>query len=299
MKRQSISVVMPTYNSARFIAEAIDSILGQTVVPDQIIVVDDGSSDDTRQVVSRYTDARIEYIWQPNGGVSSARNAALDAARGDFVTFLDADDRWRPTFVEKLHDLLAADPEAVCAFSNFVRFEHATGKVLRDQFSYYPELLRPAGRIHKDDAFSTLVSMGEIPAFPVVMMYRRAMIESLRFDKDLRVCEDMHFALRAFLRGSVMYTDEVLCDVRRHDSNASQDVGEMAAHKLNALRALQDQVIGHHRDAYHDRLVKAHIDAALYRLRTGLRCYREALRIPGSKGRKLKGLVRMILAPLS
>jgi glycosyltransferase involved in cell wall biosynthesis len=307
----SVSVIVPSYNCGRFIAEAIDSILGQTVAPEQIVIVDDGSTDDTEQVVRRYTDPRIEYIKQQNGGVASARNAGLNAARCELVTFLDADDRWRPTFIETMQAFLAQEPTAACVFCNFVRFRHATGEMLPDQFQYYPELRRPTllrhapnafGRIPKEMAFRALVACSEIPAYTQVMMFRRALIETTRFETSLVLGEDTNFALKAFMQGGVIFTDEVLAEVRRHDTNATLDHGEMAIHKLNGLKALAPHVTRSvDLVAYHDRLIKAHIDAALYQIkrgnvRAGLRTYRDGLQIPGSRMRKLKGSVRLALA---
>lgn len=309
MSRQTVSVIVPTYNCGRFIGQAIDSILDQTQPPEQIIIVDDGSTDDTEQVVRRYSNHRIEYIKQANAGVSAARNAGLDAAIGELVTFLDADDRWRPTFVERMHEILIASPTAVCAFSNFVRFDHETGDVLGDQFRYYRELQpelqdEPSAALRsipREYAFRSLIGMGEIPAFTVVMMFRRSMIEGLAFDQGLTVCEDTHFALRTFMRGDVAFTSEVLCEVRRHGANATHRYDEIALHKLRALKALRPDVNAADMAAYRDRLVKAHVDAAIYQtksghVRAGLRTYLDGVLVPSSPMRKLKGSVRVALA---
>src|SRR3954451_14848952 len=99
MPSAAISVIIPSYNSARWISEAVDSVLAQTLVPQQIIVVDDGSRDDTRSRVRRYGPP-VEYIYQPNQGVSAARNTGMQAATGEFVAFLDADDVWHPRKAE-------------------------------------------------------------------------------------------------------------------------------------------------------------------------------------------------------
>ena len=93
------SVVVPTYNSGRLVAEAVASILAQTVVPSEIIVVDDGSTDDTRVCLAPYAE-RIRYVRQENQGVSAARNRGIETARGEFVAFLDADDVWHPRKIE-------------------------------------------------------------------------------------------------------------------------------------------------------------------------------------------------------
>ncbi len=86
-----VSVIVPSYNCGRCIAAAIDSILAQTLQPEQIVIVDDGSTDNTEQVVRQYADPRLQYIKQENSGAATARNTGLNAARGEYVTFLNAD----------------------------------------------------------------------------------------------------------------------------------------------------------------------------------------------------------------
>ena len=223
-----VSVIVPSYNCGRFLAAALASILDQSVAPEQIIVVDDGSTDETELVVRRYKDPRIQYIKQTHAGAAAARNAGLNAARGEFVTFLNADDRWGPAFIERMHGFLADDPTVVCAFSNFVWIDPTTGKIVRDQFPSYPELRRPVllqgvqtafGRIPRERAFSALVACNEIPAYTQVMIFRRASIESLRFDPTLAAGADASFALQTFLQGGVIFTDEVLAQVRLPDDS--------------------------------------------------------------------------------
>lgn len=305
----SISVIVPTYNSARFLGEALDSILAQRLQPEQIIVVDDGSTDNTARVVDRYKDRRIQYIRQPHGGTASARNTGLDAARGDYIAFLDADDRWRPIFLEMLYSYLSADPTAGSMFGNFVRFEHGSGKLLGDQFQWYPEIKRPVllrdqpfahGRIPKERAFSALVACGEIPAYPQVMLFRRSMIEHLRFDSSPG--EGIGFALKAFLAGGVLFTDVVLAEVRCHDARTAADPIATLVNKLDGLKSLGAHVTRESdRRAYRDRLIKAHIDTALSqtragRVRAGWRTYRDSFSVPGSALRKLKGSMQMAVA---
>lgn len=114
--------------------------------------------------------------------------------------------------------------------------------------------------------------------------------------------EQILFALQTFMRGSVVFTDEVLAEVRRHQTDATDNYGEIAVHELGGLKALAPQIT---RDidlvAYRDRLVKAHVDAALYqtkqgRVRAGLRTLRDSFAVPGSSLRKLQGSARMVLA---
>src|SRR3990170_3473675 len=94
-----VSVIIPAYNSARFLPEAIESVLAQTYKDYGIIVIDDGSTDNTKETLEPYFD-KIKYIYQQNQGAASARNTAIRHSQGEYIAFLDADDVWLP---EKLH----------------------------------------------------------------------------------------------------------------------------------------------------------------------------------------------------
>lgn len=114
-----ISVVMACYNAASFVREAVDCVLGQTLPGVELIVVDDGSTDASRDILRGYGD-RIRLIEQPNAGPYPARNAGLAAARGDFIAFLDADDWWEPHALERMHDAIVANRAdvAYCGWQN-------------------------------------------------------------------------------------------------------------------------------------------------------------------------------------
>lgn len=112
-----VSVVIPTYNAEPYIARAIDSVLGQTLAADEIIVVDDGSTDATGDLVKAYGN-QVRYIWQDNAGVSAARNVGIKAAKGDWIAFLDADDEWLPEKLEQQLGLLQRHPELVWTSGN-------------------------------------------------------------------------------------------------------------------------------------------------------------------------------------
>lgn len=307
----SVCVIVPSYNCGRFLAEALDSILAQTLQPQQIVVVDDGSSDDTSAVVGKYSSPRIQYIRKQHGGAASARNAGLAATSCEYIAFLDADDRWQPSFVATMHGYLAEDPTVVCTFGNFMRFEQATGQPLTDQFQRYPEIKRPVllrdlptahGRIPKERAFSALVACGEIPSPLQVMMFRRSAIEHLRFDEALELGADVNFVLQTYLLGGVVFTDEILADVRQHDASATRRCADLALHKLNGLKALAPHVTrAGDLLEYRERLVRAHIDAAVQqtqqgRIRAGVGTFRQSFNIPGGSTRKLRGSARMAVA---
>lgn len=104
---EKFSVVIPTYNRCRLLGRAIDSVLAQSLPPSQVIVVDDGSADHTEEVCSKYS-GRIEYVRQPNSGVSVARNRGIQLARHPWIAFLDSDDYWTPAHLEKIGAAIAA-----------------------------------------------------------------------------------------------------------------------------------------------------------------------------------------------
>lgn len=307
----SISVIVPCYNGGPSIAAALDCILAQSLPVKQIVVVDDGSSDNTATVVGGFSDRRIQYIRKEHAGSANARNAGLEAARGEFIAFLNVDDRWSPAFVERMHDYLSEDPATACVFSNFALIEPATGKIVGDQFQHYPEIKRPVllkdaphahGRIPQEKAFGALVSCSDIPAYLQVMMFRRSAIGNLRFDPSLERGAATTFALKAFMAGMVMFTDEVLALVRRPDPKAAPQRGEHAVSTLNGLKALAPEVT-RERDVqpYRDRMIKAHIDAGLAQtrlgqVRAGLRTLRGAFQFPGSGLSKLRASLRMLVA---
>jgi glycosyltransferase involved in cell wall biosynthesis len=126
-----VSVIIPTYNHAQFVAQAVESALGQTFADREVIVVDDGSTDQTGMLLARY-EGQIRYLWQPNQGVSAARNAGIAAATGRYFLFLDADD-WVPA--DKLAiqvPILDAQPETGLTYSAFQYMDETGRQLLRE-----------------------------------------------------------------------------------------------------------------------------------------------------------------------
>jgi len=116
--RDLVSVIIPTYNRANYCLNAVASVLAQTHSNLEAIVVDDGSTDGTRDVL-RGLDDRVLYLWQPNAGVSAARNRGLKQAKGDYIAFLDSDDEWLPWKLEAQLSVLKAFPEAGMTWTDF------------------------------------------------------------------------------------------------------------------------------------------------------------------------------------
>src|SRR5690606_9765500 len=111
------SVIIATYNSGRYLQDAIDSILAQTVPDLELLVIDDGSTDDTRSRVAEISDPRLTYIWQRNAGQTAAKNAGVRRARGDFIGFCDGDDYWYGNKLELQLPKFADAPETGVVYS--------------------------------------------------------------------------------------------------------------------------------------------------------------------------------------
>ena len=119
--RPAISVVVPCYNGARYLREALDSIWGQTLPPADVIVVDDGSTDQSADVAQSHR-PRVTYLYQDNSGSASARNRGASVAQGEFLAFLDADDRWEPAKLEMQFAALRAAPQLDAVFAHARQF---------------------------------------------------------------------------------------------------------------------------------------------------------------------------------
>ena len=113
-----VSIMMPAYNAEKHIAEAIESVLAQTYLHWELLVVDDGSTDKTAVIAEKYTDSRIKYIHKENGGEASARNVALDISQGAFIAYLDSDDVWLPHHLEITMSYLQRSPEMDAVYTD-------------------------------------------------------------------------------------------------------------------------------------------------------------------------------------
>jgi glycosyltransferase involved in cell wall biosynthesis len=228
-----VSVVIPTYNYGRFLSEAIQSVLDQTYKDFEIIVIDDGSTDNTEEVVNSFKDSRIRYIYQDHSGVSVAENAGVNAARGEYITGMGADDLYLPRNLEIKVKLLDSRPEIGMVCSDAYLFDNRTGATIgrfwRDDPSHY--LVDPQkAALHPIDE---LIIHGCFIA-PQASMMRRTVFEKVgRFDNTLAVCEDWDLLFRIVQHFPIEIIDEPLIKLRRHDTNMSLNrdtmyVGEVA-----------------------------------------------------------------------
>ena len=207
-KKVRVSVIIPAYNCDRYIVRAVESVLGQTYQNWEIIVVDDGSTDNTRQVLSPYLDL-IQYIYQDNQGAAIARNRACKLAKGEFLAFLDADDFFLPEKLEKQVACFDADSTLDLVQTGWV----IVGKNDEGIYGVKPWEEEPKLDL---EAFVFYKSVR-----PSAMMLRREWWERLGgFDHRLPPTEDLDFVLRLGLKGcKSVWLREILTCYRQHDTN--------------------------------------------------------------------------------
>ena len=206
---RTVSVIIPTYNRAGTVSDAIDSVLSQVPPPDEVIVVDDGSTDNTRAVLAGYGD-RIIAIHRENGGAGAARNTGIARATGDWLAFLDSDDLWLPGRLAVLHrDLDAADSDIV-GHTGDLRFAD-TGRQtnlfeVRDWT--YPEGGARMVPYPLEQALTGVLT-------PVTSLRRDIVVEEGGFGETVRIFEDGYLYCRVAARGPWLFTGDILSEVRR------------------------------------------------------------------------------------
>jgi glycosyltransferase involved in cell wall biosynthesis len=220
----SVSVVIPCYAQAHFLADAIESVLRQTHPPLEIIVIDDGSPDNVREVAGRYPEVRC--ISQPNQGLSAARNRGLREGSGDFIVFLDADDRLLPHALATGLSAFASRPACALVWGFHLGIDVA-GKPV-DDFRNCPHA---TGRARYVDLLRENV-IGP----PVVVMFRRALIDQLGgFLVEQHRSEDYEMYLRCVRSHEGWGHGQVVAEYRLHTANMSLDHTGMLAGTLMAL----------------------------------------------------------------
>lgn len=213
-----VSVITPAYNAARFLGEMIESVRRQTFQDWELVIVDDGSTDDTVAVIERFAaDRRIRLLRQPNAGPSAARNHGMRAARGSFFAFLDSDDQWLPTFLEHQLGVFDAHPEtALVTTTAYDLGGPHDGQSRRRPASDYP-VLTLEDIIRNDSAVF------------IMTVFRREVFERIGgLDEAQWTSEDYDFWIRAALAGfAFRVSTQPLALYRRHEGSLSSDNARM------------------------------------------------------------------------
>ncbi|MBE9188820.1 glycosyltransferase family 2 protein [Gloeocapsopsis crepidinum LEGE 06123] len=208
-----VSVIIPAYNAMTFLPETLDSVFSQTFIDFEVIVVNDGSSDNIKQWASEITDLRFKLVSQENQGLSGARNTGIALTQGEYVAFLDADDLWEPTKLEKQVKSLDENPEASLVYT-WTTLINAKGKPLGKILANYIE-----GDVWQELTKHNIVECGS------VAMVRRHCFETVgNFDRNLgSYVEDWDMWLRIAARYPFKVIKEPLVYYRDHSNNVSKN----------------------------------------------------------------------------
>jgi glycosyltransferase involved in cell wall biosynthesis len=217
--------VIPAYNSAATISRALSSTMAQTHLPDEIIVVDDGSTDNTRSIVSEWSCDRVKLIsTQARRGAGGARNVGVAAASGDVVAFLDSDDEWLPAKLEKQLELLQSDNRlsfVACAANSI----SPDGVDLGD--TYGQDSIAVGS-----EAWKALLACNFI-ATPAVIVWRDHLQAIGGFDESMKIAEDQDAWIKLALAGSLGYVPDTLVRVHlRDDSLSSWSLDDLLTYTL-------------------------------------------------------------------
>ena len=210
----TVTALIPCYNAEAYLAEAIEGVLAQTRAPDEILVVDDCSTDGSRAVAERFASRGVRLLSTPrNGGGSVARNVGIRAASGEIIASCDADDRWEPDHLSTVVGLLERHPEAAVAFSR-IRWFGGPG------WGDWPVFLaenEPA------DAFLALMRSNIVP-HPAQAFRRHAVLAVGGYDEALRTVEDWDLWLRVARRHPFVASHRITVNYRSHPGQVSKDV---------------------------------------------------------------------------
>lgn len=305
----TVSVVIPTHNFGHFIEECVASVLSQDVPGLEVIVVDDDSADDTAARLARIADPRLRVERLAHVGVGAARNHGLALARGRFIAFLDADDRWRPGKLQRQLALLESEPDVGFVFTNFVRFDER-GFHRETQFDLVPELAtiptRPShkggGRVLSCDTFCALGPLPQLPCWTQTMVARAELARGLEFPPDMKLSQDLYYVLNLYRAAAGAYIEEPLVEVRRHGGNSYRRADVKLLPDIDALtRTLRAVTCREHRGVLRHRLGRAWLSAGYHFFwagQPGAACsaYLHALGYPGVRGR---AAIRLVLSPFA
>lgn len=235
----TLSIVIPVYNGASFIAETVRACLNQTYRDFEVIVVNDGSKDGTAAELAQFGDT-IRVISIPNGGVSNARNVGVRASLGQYVAFLDADDIWYPDKLERHLAAMLKYPEVGFSCSNYrVRYQGVDATVHFDQFKGDAQLAfdRP---IDGDTVFQVLIRCNFVGTCSNVIARHDLLVAAGLFDTTLRQAEDYDLWLRCALRSPFLVLSDILLVKVTHDTNLTNNLVETWQYHEKVLVMLLD-----------------------------------------------------------
>lgn len=224
-KVPSVSVIIPAHNCAEYLPQCVDSVLSQTFQDFEIIIVDDGSTDHTKDLIQNTyaQEKRLKYLYQQNSGPGAARNAGLQLAAGRFIAFLDADDYYHPDNLQMKVDVLGHDLDSGWVFSDCVFVDTEGNKICLS--SNYPDFRKAyqhvsRGRNDRKGLFQLLLQEGNFISTPTIMLRKSCLDEIGHFDAEQLLHQDYKQWLLLSERFLCHYLDQPLAFITKRPASA-------------------------------------------------------------------------------
>ena len=219
-----ISIVLPTFNRRRFLEQAVSSVVNQTFREWELLVVDDGSDDESWKTIQKFHDSRIYYLYQQNQGVSRARNTGIQLSRFPWICFLDSDDYWKPTKLQRQLEILERHPEYRVIYTDEIwirKGRRVNPKKIHRKYG---------GWIYHRCLPLCIMS-------PSSVLLERSIVQQVGlFDVDFPVCEDYEMWLRISCRYPIFFLREpLIVKVGGHDDQLSQSLWGLDRYRVKAM----------------------------------------------------------------
>ena len=208
----NVSVVIPTYNRRKLVKEAIESVLGQSYTDVEVLVVDDGSTDDTSSVVRQIPDSRVKYYYKNNSGPAAARNLGLDKSKGRYISFLDSDDLWPPEYLETIIDQLDNNKDYNAAYTRVICIQQDGTKADMSVDKRYK-----SGCMTRD-FFATSPCL-----FPSAICFHKSVWENIFWDEQLIGVEDYDIFVRISTKTKFLFVPDTSIIKRWQPNNLSSE----------------------------------------------------------------------------
>lgn len=214
-----VSIIMPAYNASSFISEAINSVINQTYVDWELIIVDDGSTDNTAETIKNWLeiDKRIQYFYQENGKQGKARNLGIAKSKGIYLAFLDADDLWLPEKLSCQVDEIQ-NKKADLVFSDSFIFKDQNLNAQKSMGVL-------SSKFYDKNDLQLFLEENKIPILTVLVKKEKVIeVNNFSENKDIQNVEDYHLWLKLLISGSIFYSsDKILAKYRVHDNSATSN----------------------------------------------------------------------------
>ncbi|MCY6959580.1 glycosyltransferase [Clostridium brassicae] len=224
-----VTIIIPTFNSKKYIIQAVESVLDQTYKDIEVIVVDDGSTDGTCEKLEKYRD-EIKYYYKENGGVASARNFGILKAKGDYICFLDADDIYEKDKLKEQVRFLQDNPQIDVVYNDIQ---------VEDEKLNYINTLKSEGVYNDREDFLSMMLIRQIIPGPASIMFRRRCIEDgLKYNEEYTNAEDYDFTLRLAEKFNFAYIPKSLYVYRRHQNNLTNNHKKQFDNEIEIIKKI-------------------------------------------------------------